>query len=251
MTGGGDGLDVEVVQRFAAHLGVRYEQVATDWSTTIGDLTGRVYVVAGDSVRQTGTTPVRGDIIGHGMTVLPWREQLVAFSEPAFPTQIWLLVPADHPLTPIKPSGRLEDDIAAVKAAMRALQVLAKPGTCLDPKLYALRDLCAQVVPFDGSLNHMGPAVLDGVAEATILDVPDALEALRRFPGRLKVIGPLSRPQHMAYAFAPEASELQREFASFFTGIVADGTYLELVRAYYPAVVQHFPAFFAPMVATP
>lgn len=251
VTGGGDGLDVEVVQRFAADLGVRYEQVPTEWATTIGDLTGRTYVVEGDGVRQTGTTAVRGDIIGHGMTVLPWRQKVVAFSEPAFPTQIWLLVPADHPLAPIKPSGDLADDIAAVEAAMGGLQVLCKPGTCLDPKLYGLENLCAQVVRFEGSLNHMAPAVLDGIAEATILDVPDALEALRRFPGRFKVIGPLSKPQHMAYAFAPEASELQRAFASFFAGIIADGTYLALVRNYYPAVVQHFPAFFTRVAATP
>jgi ABC-type amino acid transport substrate-binding protein len=251
VTGRGDGLDVEVMQRFAAHLGVRYERVETDWTSTIGDLTGRVYVRDGDTVRIVGEVPVRGDIIGHGMTVLPWRDELVDFSRPTFPTQIWLLVPAEHTLAPIKPSGRLEDDIAAVESCLLRLEVLTKPGTCLDPSLYRLSEKGATVVTFDGSLNFMAPAVLEGHSEATILDVPDALEALRCFPGRLKVIGPLSAPQHMAFAFAPEAPKLRRTFDEFYAGLLADGTYLRLVGKYYPAVRHYFPTFFEEAQATP
>jgi hypothetical protein len=33
----------------------------------------------------------RGDMIATGMTVLPWPQQVVAFSRPTFPTQIWLI----------------------------------------------------------------------------------------------------------------------------------------------------------------
>jgi ABC-type amino acid transport substrate-binding protein len=251
VTGGGDGLDVEVMQRFAAHLGVKYERVETDWASTIGDLTGLAYVREGSAVRVVGEVPVRGDIIGHGMTVLPWRDELVDFSRPTFPTQIWLLVPAEHALAPIKPTGRLEDDIATVESCLLRLEVLTKPGTCLDPSLYRLGEKGARVVTFDGSLNLMAPAVLEGHSEATILDVPDALEALRCFPGRLKVIGPLSEPQHMAFAFAPRATQLRRAFDEFYAGLLADGTYLQLVRKYYPAVLHYFPTFFEEAQAAP
>ena len=41
VTGSGDGLDVEIVQLFARHLGVRYEYVPTTWGDVIGDLTGK------------------------------------------------------------------------------------------------------------------------------------------------------------------------------------------------------------------
>jgi ABC-type amino acid transport substrate-binding protein len=251
VTGNGDGLDVEVMQRFAARLGVRYQRVETDWNTTIGDLTGLAFTREGNAVQVVGVVPVRGDVIGHGLTVLPWRDELVDFSRPMFPTQIWLLVPADHALAPIKPTGRLRDDIAAVESCLPRLQVLTKPGTCLDPSLYRLADKGARVVTFDGSLNHMAPAVLEGVAEATILDVPDALEALRCFPGRFKVIGPLSAPQNMAAAFAPQSIRLRRAFDEFYAGLLADGTYVQLVRKYYPAVWQYFPEFFQEAQAIP
>ena len=41
VTGSGDGMDVEIVQLFARHLGVRYEFVPSTWDDVIGDLTGK------------------------------------------------------------------------------------------------------------------------------------------------------------------------------------------------------------------
>ena len=73
--------------------------------------------------------------------------------------------------------------------ALDGITVLAKPNTCLDPRLYDMAVDGAEVVPFEDKLKFMAPAVLTGMAEATILDVPDALVALRRFPGRIKVLG--------------------------------------------------------------
>jgi hypothetical protein len=40
-TKGLDGLDVELMQLFAAHLGVEYQWVQTSWSEVFGDLTGQ------------------------------------------------------------------------------------------------------------------------------------------------------------------------------------------------------------------
>jgi len=244
VTGRGDGLDVEVVQRFADYLGVGYQQVQTDWDRTISDLTGVAFEHGPDGVRVTGEAPVRGDIIAHGMTMLAWREELVAFARPLFPTQVWLLVRADSPLAPIRPTGDVAADIRAVDALLPGLEVLTKPGTCLDPDLLGLRAKGARVAAFAGSLNFLAPAVLEGQAESTILEVPDALAALRRFPGRVKVIGPLSPPRAMAPAFAPESVQLRAAFADFAESLIADGTYARLVSEYYPAVLEHFPGFF-------
>ena len=41
VTGNGEGFDAEIVQRFAKHLGVRYESVQADWPTVIQDLIGQ------------------------------------------------------------------------------------------------------------------------------------------------------------------------------------------------------------------
>jgi len=239
------GLDVEVVRLFARRLGVTYVFVESDWSRIIPDLLGREVVRDGAGAACGAVVPVRGDLIATGMTMIPWRGQVVAFSRPMFPTQIWLVAPADSPLSPIAPSADLGHDIARTSSRLGGLSVLAKTNTCLDPSLYDLSGRGARVVEFDDALRFMAPAVLAGEAEATILDVPDALVALSHFPGRIKVVGPISPPQAMAAAFRPDAPQLRAAFDAFLAEIYADGTYGALVARYYPAVFSHFPAFFA------
>ncbi len=245
VTGQGDGLDVEVVQLFARELGVEYVFVETDWTNVYTDATGLTFTRDGKDVTITGEAPVRGDIIAHGMTVIPWRAELVDFSEPMFPTQIWVLVSADSPLQPITPSGDTDRDIAAVRSLVKGVSVMAKPNTCLDPRLYDLAGLGADVVLYNGSLNHMAPSVLSGMAQATILDVPDALVALRHFQGHVKVIGPFSPPQYMAAAFPKDAPLLREAFNAFLLRLKESGEYNKLVRKYYPGVWDYFPGFFA------
>lgn len=245
VTGQGDGLDVEVVQLFAEELGVAYVFVETDWARVYTDATGKTFTRSGDQVTITGEVPARGDLIAHGMTVIPWRQELVDFSEPMFPTQIWVVVAAESPIQPITPSGDLEVDIEAVRRLVGGVSVMAKPNTCLDPKLNGLDGLGADVVLYEGSLNHMAPSVLSGMAEATILDVPDALVALRRFQGHVKVVGPFSPRQHMAAACPKDAPELLAAFNVFLLRLKSEGKYNELVRKYYPGVWEYFPEFFS------
>ena len=57
VTGSGDGLDVEIVQLFARHLGVRYEYVPTTWGDVIGDLTGKQFRFK-PTLQEIGTRPV-------------------------------------------------------------------------------------------------------------------------------------------------------------------------------------------------
>ena len=244
VTGSGDGLDVELMKMFAEHLGVRYEFVPTSWETIIGDLTGKKVKVKGDDLEIVGDAPVKGDVIANGFTVLPWREKIVDFSTPTFPTQVWLMARADSPLKPIKPSGNTDKDIEAVRALLKGHTILGKTGTCLDPALYNLESVQAKPILFPGSLNDLAPALIKGESSVTLLDVPDSLVALEKWPGQVIVIGPLSHMQDMGCAFAKSSPELRKAFNEFFAQCLKDGTYRKLIDKYYSSVLMYYPEFF-------
>lgn len=247
VTGSGDGLDVEVIKRFAAHIGVRYEFVETDWKHVISDLTGNQFRVVDGNVEIVGDAPIKGDLIANGLTVLPWRQQLVDYSEPTFPSGVWLVARADSAMSPIAESGDELRDVQLVKAALRGRPVLTMENTCLDPDLYQLDQTGAEILYYTQStnLNEMVPAILRRDAETTLLDVPDALIALEKWPGEIKIIGPVSAPQRMGVAFRQDAPELRAAFNAFLRQLKADGTYNEMVRHYYPSVFVYFGEFFS------
>ena len=247
VTGSGDGLDVELIKGFAHHLGVRYEFVPTSWETVFGDLTGRHARLIEGRTERFGEVAVRGDLVANGLTILDWRREVVSFSEPTFPSGVWLIARADSLLHPISPTGVLESDIRATKSLIDGTSVLALANTCLDPNLYRLEQTRAEVrlAPAGRKLNEMVPALLNQDAETTLLDVPDALVALERWPGEIKVLGPISPHQEMAVAFRPESTELRAAFDAYLAQVRADGSYDRLVQRYYPAVIDYFPEFFA------
>lgn len=247
VTGLGDGLDVELVKGFADYLGVRYAFVPTTWTTAFGDLTGRNAKRAADGGAELlDETPVKGDILANGVTVLPWRQEIVDFSAPTFPSGVWLIARADSSLSPIRPTGAKDEDISLVKRLIKGREVLALENTCLDPRLYRLEDTGANVrLPKrDLKLNEMAPAILNNEAETTILDVPDALIALEKWPGEVKVIGPVSGEQMMGAAFRKDSPKLRAAFDAYLEKIRADGTYNRMVKEYYPTVFAYFQDFF-------
>ncbi|WP_295456320.1 transporter substrate-binding domain-containing protein [uncultured Thiodictyon sp.] len=243
VTGAGDGMDVELMRAFAAHLGVRYEFVQSDWAEIIGDLTGRRVKSKGDDYEVLGETPIRGDVIANGMTVIPWRAKVVAFAAPTFPNQVWLVSRADLPVSPIRPSAVLDKDIAATKALMPRRTLLGKANTCLDPELYDIKATGAKITMFQGTLNELVPAVINGESQLTLLDVPDALVALQKWPGEIKVIGPVSERQDMAPAFRPADNDLRESFNQFLKKLKASGEFRRIALAYYPFVIDYFPDF--------
>jgi len=246
VTGSGDGLDVELMQGFARYLGVRYEFVPTDWNNAWGDLTGRNAQREGKGTQWLDATPVRGDVLANGVTILEWRRAVVDFSKPLFPSGVWLVAQASSALRPITPTGHLDADIAQVKQLMKDKGVLALENTCLDPSLYGIAETGARLKLANAriQLNEMAPAVLNGEAEATLLDVPDALIALGKWPGQLKVIGPVSGRQEMAVAFPKTAPRLRAAFDQYLDQLWRDGRYVALVRRYYPDVFDYYRDFF-------
>lgn len=247
VTGAGDGFDVELAQGFARELGVKYTFVGTDFYSVLRDLLGKDVARHGDEVTLEGNYPVRGDIIATGFTMLPWREKVVLYSEPTFPSQVWLVARADAPMTPIPGSGDLSRDIEQTKAKIGNKSLLVMEKTCLDPANYGLkgRGIDLRAYTRNTNLNEMVPALLNGEAALTLLDVPDAVLDLQKWAGRIKVIGPISEEQQLGAAFRPSGPKLRDAFNAYLHKIKANGTYDALVRKYYPGIHRYFPDFFA------
>lgn len=247
VTGAGDGFDVELVQGFAAELGVEYKLVYSDFYSVIRDLLGADVKRAGDEVTLEGEYPVLGDMIAAGFTILPWREQVLLYSAPTFPSQVLLVARSESPFTPIRGTTSLTEDILETKSIIGDHSLLVMERTCLDPANYGLKGVGIDLKAYTRStnLNEMVPALLNEEADLTLLDVPDALLDLQRWAGRIKVIGPVSEHQDLAAAFPKEAPHLRDAFNDYLAKIKSDGTYDRLVDKYYPGIRRYFPDFFA------
>ena len=77
-----------------------------------------------------------------------------------------------------------------------------------------------------------------------LLDVPDLIVGMEKWPGQIKVIGPISEVQEMAVGFRKNSPALRDAFNEFFSGLLKDGTYMKLVNKYFRAAPRYFPAFF-------
>jgi len=247
VTGAGDGFDVELVQGFAKHIGVKYKLVPTDFVSVIRDLLGKDVVRQGDQVNLQGDFPVKGDMIATGFTVLPWREKVLLYSAPTFPSQVLLVSRADSPDKPIKGSADLDADIVETKAMIGSKSVLVMEKTCLDPANYGLKGkgIDLRMYTKSANLNEMVPALIKGDADFSLLDVPDAILDLQRWAGKIKVIGPISGHQELAAAFPKNSPELRKAFDEYLVRLKADGSYDKLVDKYYPGIRRYFPDFFA------
>jgi ABC-type amino acid transport substrate-binding protein len=247
VTGAGDGLDVELMQGFAKRIGVSYKLVYSDFYSVIRDLLGKDVVRKDGEVTLTGDYPVKGDVISTGFTMLPWREAILLYSEPTLPSQVLLVAPAESDLRPIEGSSDLATDIAKTRMAIGSKSVLVMERTCLDPTNYGLDNVGIDLKAYNKSanLNEMVPAMLNKEAELTLLDVPDAILDLRKWAGRIKILGPISGRQMLATAFPKDAPALRDEFNAYLSDIKASGVYDRLVDKYYPGIRRFFPEFFA------
>ena len=247
VTGAGDGFDVELTQGFAKHIGVKYTLVYSDFYNVIRDVLGKDVVRKGAEVTLVGSFPVKGDMIATGFTMLPWREAVLLYSKPTFPSQVLLVARADSAFTPIKGSKDLPKDIQETKALIGKNSLLVMERTCLDPANYGLKGSGIDLKAYtkNTNLNEMVPALLDKQAELTLLDVPDAILDLKKWAGKIKVIGPISEHQDLAAAFPKDAPELRKAFDEYLVKVKADGSYDQLVDKYYPGIRRYFPEFFA------
>jgi ABC-type amino acid transport substrate-binding protein len=243
----GSGFDVELAQGFAKHIGVRYELVYTNFYDVIRDLLGKNVVRNGDAVSLEGDYPIRGDMIATGFTVLPWRQQVLLYSQPTFPSQVLLVARTNSPFQPVAPQSDLRSEIASTREVLGKQSLLVMERTCLDPSNYGLKGRGIDLRSYTASTNldEMVPELLKGDVAFTLLDVPDAVIDLQRWAGRIKVIGPISEQQELAAAFPKSSLALRAAFDDYLRGIRADGSYDKLVNRYYPGIRRYFPSFFA------
>jgi ABC-type amino acid transport substrate-binding protein len=246
VTGAGDGFDVEIMQGFSRRLGVKYTLVYSDFYSVIRDLLGKEVLRKGGQVTLTGEFPIKGDVIATGFTVLPWRQQILSYSDATFPSQVLLVAPSVSPVQPIKEGVTLSEEIKETKQLIGGRSLLVMERTCLDPANYGLASVGLDLKAYTKStnLNEMVPALLNGEAQLTLLDVPDAILDLRKWAGQIKVLGPVSELQILAAAFPKDAVNLRNAYDAYLRDIRADGTYDRLVDKYYPGVRRFFPDFF-------
>lgn len=246
VTGDGDGFDVELMQGFARHLGVKYTLVYSDFYNVTRDLIGKDVDRNGAEVTLKGDHPIRGDVISTGFTKLPWRESVLLFSDPTFPSQVLLVAPSDSPVKPITPTGNLGEDIRLTRQLIGSHSLLVMERTCLDPANYDLKGAGIDLKSYTKSanLNEIVPAMLNGDAELALLDVPDAILDLKKWAGHIKVIGPISEEQTLATAFPLDSPRLRDEFNRYLRALKASGAYQELVDRHYPGIKRFFPDFF-------
>ncbi|WP_415226168.1 transporter substrate-binding domain-containing protein [Psychromonas sp.] len=242
------GLDVELIQGFAAHLGLKYQFVSAQWSTVFGLLNGRNAQYINNQIVWGEEVAIEGDILANGATILEWRKEVVDFSDAYFPSAVWLIARTDSQLQPIIPSGQINEDIRQVKAMLKGHDVLAMKQSCLDPDLYNMELTDANIIlpTRERKLNEMVPAIINNDAESTLLDVPDALIALQKWSDEIKVIGPISPAQQMAIGFRKDSPQLRAAFNAYLKKIRADGSYNIMVEKYYPSVFHFYGNFFSP-----
>src|SRR6201996_2465979 len=247
VTGAGDGLEVELMQGFAKRIGVNYKLVYSDFYSAIRDLLGKDVVSKNGEGTLTGDYPIKGDVISTGFSMLPWREAILLYSDPVLPSQVLLVAPAESELQPIEDGADLAADIAKTRKAIGTRSVLVMERTCLDPTNYGLDNVGLDLKKYNKSanLNEMVPAMLNKEAELTLLDVPDAILDLRKWAGRIKILGPISGEQMLATAFPKDAPMLRAEFNAYLRDLKASGAYDRLVDKYYPGIRRFFPEFFA------
>lgn len=247
VTADGKGFDVELVQGFARHIGVKYTLVYSDFYNVIRDLLGKDVVRKGDDIQLVGNHPVLGDMIATGFTVLPWREKVLLYSAPTFPSQVLLVARSESEHKPIRSHDDIVREIADTRKVLGRHSLLVMERTCLDPANYGLKGkgIDLRLYTRNTNLDEMVPALLRGDAEFTLLDVPDAVLDLQRWAGRIKVIGPISENQDLAAAFPRDSPELRAAFDGYLRQVRADGSYDKLVNKYYPGIRRYFPEFFA------
>ncbi len=240
VTGDGEGLDTQIIKLYCQKIGVKYLYVRTDWDNVIGDLSGEKVALRGGKIEVVEKVPVKGDIIGNGLTVIPWRQQVINFSTPYFPSAIWVVAKADSPLRPIQPSLDPKKDVEQTRLLLKGRDVLGIKNTCVDLALYNLSD--SKPIYKEGvSLNDLAAVLVQGEAAISILDVPDSLVALSKFPGKIKILGAITEKQDMGFGISKESPQLLASFNEFLEELKESGKLSELIQTYYPGIEKHFP----------
>lgn len=241
------GFDVDIIRGFALYLGVEYQFIKGRSDNAYGLLMGQNAEYMDHQIVFGTKQKIQGDLIAGGVTILDWRKNIVDFSDDYFPAGIWLFARSDSTLQPIMPSGSILDDIKQVKEQLNGREVLGKRYSSLDPALYNLKSTGARILDTrdDQKPNEMVLSIIKNSAETTLLDVVDGIAALDTWSGVIKAIGPISEAQRMAAVFPKRSPKLRQAFNAYLKKISADGTFNQIVKKYYPEILNFYPTYFS------
>ncbi len=203
------GFEYELAQAFAQFLGVSIEvRSAPRWSRMIPDL------LAG-----------RGDFIAASMTITPERRQLVRFSTAYMKIQQHIIVQrGNREVQGVADLAGRTVDVREGTSYQRQLERLQREGIDVRVRLHA-----------DTPTESLIRQVAEGRIEITIAD-SNIAKLNRRYYPNIRIAEPISGPQVLGWAFAPQSPKLLAKADAFFTRIRRNGVFERIHRRYYANV---------------
>lgn len=200
------GLEYELAEALAAHLGVRLELgTAHRWEHMQAELLGG-----------------RADIVAAGLTATPGRRARAAFCRPYLTVRQQLVVHRSR-----------SPDLSAGDLAGRSVHV--GRGTAYQETLERLRTegIDVRVVLHDDlTAEDLIRQVAEGAVAITVADSTIARLNRRYYP-EARIAGALTGDLPVAWAVHPEATGLRREIDRFFARLKANGRFEEIYRRTY------------------
>lgn len=196
------GFDIDLVNEIAGKL----------------DLDVKVEDTAFDTIF-TDVAQGKFDMVASAATITPEREQAVNFSDPYFESEQALLVPPGSDITSV-------EDLSGATVA-------AQDGT--TGEAYANDETDAgQVRGFPTGAAAIA-AVVNGQAEAAIIDAPVAEDAASKGQGGFEIATNIPTGEYYGFAFAKDTPELLSAVNGALSDLIEDGTYEELFKKYFNA----------------
>ena len=196
------GFDVDLVNEIASKLDLEVKIEDTAFDTIFTDVAQGKF-----------------DMVASAATITPEREQAVNFSDPYFESEQALLVPPGSDITSV-------EDLSGATVA-------AQDGT--TGEAYANDETDAgQVRGFPTGAAAIA-AVVNGQAEAAIIDAPVAEDAASKGQGGFEIATNIPTGEYYGFAFAKDTPELLSAVNGALSDLIEDGTYEELFKKYFNA----------------
>lgn len=196
------GFDIDLVNDIASRL----------------DLDVKVEDTAFDTIF-TDVAQGKFDIVASASTITPEREQQVNFSNPYYESEQALFVPPGSDITSV------ED--------LSGMTVAAQDGT--TGEAYATDETDAsQVRPFPTGAAAIA-AVVNGQADAGIVDAPVVEDAASKGQAGFEIATNIPTGEYYGFAFAKNTPELLKAVNGALADLIEDGTYEKIFRKYFNA----------------
>jgi membrane-bound lytic murein transglycosylase F len=200
------GLDLEILQAFAALQKVRLEVVSVKvWNALVPAL-----------------LEGRGDLIACGFTDTVERRKAIAFTEEVFPTRAVVVT-----LEPTAPPTTAEELVTHIVGVPK--------GSSYEEEVRAARVPASRIVYLvdpTGSDSKVFPTMRSGKISATVMGLENAMGARRREPA-LRIGMFLGQPESLAFGLRKEDGELRRALDVYVTNVRRTATWSRLVVKYF------------------